>query len=38
MAAYFFDKHVDISKAELPFFFITGDEQYYKDISVEHIE
>jgi hypothetical protein len=26
LAAYFYARHVDLKKSELPFFFITGDE------------
>ena len=26
LAAYFYTRHTDLRKAELPFFFITGDE------------
>lgn len=37
VAAYFYSRHVDISKAEMPFFFITGDEKMYKTITPDTI-
>jgi hypothetical protein len=33
LAAYFYAGHVDIKRAELPFFFITGDEFMYGAVS-----
>ena len=37
LAAYFYARHVNIKKAELPFFFITGDELMYDTISAGSI-
>lgn len=33
LAAYFYDQNVDMINAELPFFFVTGDEGYFDEIQ-----
>ena len=38
LAAYFYLNHFDNSKAELPFFFITGDEKFYKTVASSTIK
>jgi hypothetical protein len=38
VAAYFYSRHVDVSRAEMPFFFITGDEKMYKTIEPNTIK
>lgn len=37
-SAYFYLKRVDLQNSELPFFFITGDESFYDEISPQYIE
>jgi len=37
-AAYFFDKHCELSQAVVPYFFITGDEGFYPKIDTAHIK
>jgi hypothetical protein len=32
LAAYFYDRHVDISASEIPFFFVTGDEDFFTEM------
>jgi hypothetical protein len=38
LAAYFYARHVDIKRAELPFFFITGDEFMYSSVSSKQVK
>jgi hypothetical protein len=38
LAAYFYARHVDTKRAELPFFFITGDEFMYSSVSSNQID
>jgi hypothetical protein len=37
LAAYFYNNHVDLSGAQLPFFFVTGDESFYEKIPHKYI-
>lgn len=38
LAAYFFDNSLDMVGAELPFFFITGDEGYFDNINATTVQ
>jgi len=38
LAAYFYSRYFDNRSAELPFFFITGDEQFYETVTGKTIK
>ena len=38
LSAYFYLKHVTLNGAQIPFFFVTGDESYYPKISRDTIK
>jgi hypothetical protein len=37
LAAYFYDTNTDLSPAEMPFFFVTGDESFYEKIPEKYL-
>lgn len=37
LASYFYETNVDLTPAEMPFFFVTGDESFYEKIPEKHI-
>ena len=37
LAAYFYNNHCELENAQLPFFFVTGDESFYEKIPEKYI-
>jgi len=38
LSAYFYDKYVDLSNTQLPFYFVTGDEGFWDELEGKTIE